>query len=89
MSFVSGVVDGQLGAQVVDVGIRSVLQQDVDTVWVPRTCSIVQDAVTIRRLGVYISTFFLNVKNRNKIISEQERDFSNWFQNTEMKSVGR
>lgn len=32
VSLVGGVVDGQLGAQVMDVGVRSVLQQDVDAV---------------------------------------------------------
>lgn len=56
VSFVCGVVDGQLGAQVADVGICSVLQQEVNTVWIPRTCGVVQDAVAIRCLGVYIST---------------------------------
>lgn len=57
VSFVRGVVDGQLGAQVADVGICAVLQQDVDAVRIPRTCSIVQDAVAVWRLSVYISTF--------------------------------
>lgn len=60
VSFVSSMVDWQLEAQVVDVGICSMLQQDVDAVWIPRTCSVVQNAVAIWRLGVYISAY--NVK---------------------------
>lgn len=56
VSLVCSVVDGQLGAQVADVGIRSVLQQDVDAVWVPRACGVVQDAVAVWCLGVHVST---------------------------------
>lgn len=56
MSFVCSVVDGQLGAQVADVGIGSVLQQDVNAVRVPRACGVVQDAVAVWCLGVYVST---------------------------------
>lgn len=51
-----GVVDGQQAAQAGGVGVGSVLQQEVDAVWVPRICSIAQDAVTVGCPGVDVGT---------------------------------
>lgn len=56
VSLICSSVDGKLEGVAGNIGVGSVLQEQLDTIQVSRTRCIIQDCVSIAGLGIHIPT---------------------------------